>query len=81
MSFHLETNKQSEIVNQEIEKHFCTFINYQQDDWADKLPIVEFATNNNDSLSTKLSPFFASRGLYPRISFDIINFLNTTTHE
>ena len=31
-SFHLETNRQSEIANQEMKRHFCTFVNYQQDD-------------------------------------------------
>ena len=31
MSFHPETDRQNEIVNQKIEKHFYTFINYQQD--------------------------------------------------
>ena len=57
--FHPETDGQSEIANQEIEKHLSTFVNYQQDDWVDKLPMTEFAANNNNSLSTKLSPFFA----------------------
>ena len=27
--FYLETDRQSEIANQEIERHFCTFVNYQ----------------------------------------------------
>ena len=31
-SFYPETNGQSEIANQEMERHFCTFVNYQQDD-------------------------------------------------
>lgn len=29
---HLKTNKQSEIANQEKEKHLCNFVKYQQDD-------------------------------------------------
>lgn len=41
----------------------------------------EFAANNNDYISTKLSPFFVSRSLHPRISFDIVDFLDTITHE
>ncbi len=28
-TFYLETNKQSEVTNQEIERHLCTFVNYQ----------------------------------------------------
>ena len=31
-SFHPDPNRQSEIANQEIERHFLTFVNYQQDD-------------------------------------------------
>ena len=81
MSFHPETDGQSEIANQEMERHLRTFVNYQQNDWVDKLPMAEFAANNNDSLSTRLSPFFASRGLHPRMSFDVVDLLDTTTRE
>ncbi len=79
MFFHLETDRQSEIANQEMERHLCTFVYYQQDDWVDKLPIAEFATNNNVSLSTKLFLFFTSRGLHLCMSFDIIDLSDTTT--
>ena len=81
MSFHPETDGQSEIANQEMERHLRTFVNYQQDDWVDKLPMAEFAANNNNSLSTKLSPFFTSRDLHPRMSFDIIDLSDTPTRE
>ena len=43
--------------------------------------MVEFAANNNDSASTKLSPFFASRGLHLRMSFDVVDLSDTTTRE
>ena len=64
-----------------MERHLRTFVNYQQDDWVDKLPMAEFAANNNDSSSTKLSPFFASRGLHPRMSFDVVDLSDTTTRK
>ena len=64
-----------------MERHLCTFINYQQNDWVDKLPMAEFAANNNNSSSTRLSPFFASRGLHPCMSFDVIDLSDTTTRE
>ena len=64
-----------------MESHLCTFVNYHQDDWPNKLPIAEFVANNNNSVSSKLSPFFASKYLYLRISFDVINFLDNTTYE
>ena len=64
-----------------MKKYLCTFVNYQQDDWSDKLLMIEFATNNNNFAFTGLSPFFALRGLHLQISFDIINLLDTITHE
>ena len=64
-----------------MEKHLCTFVNYQQDNWTDKLLIAEFTANNNDSLSTKFFLFFALKSLYLWISFDIINFLDITIYE
>lgn len=72
--FYLETNKQREIGNQKIEKHLYIFLNYQKDDWADKLPIVKFATNHNNCTSIRFSPFFALKNLYLCISLDIIDF-------
>jgi hypothetical protein len=33
--------------------------------------MAEFAANNTPSVTTKVSPFFANLGYYPRLSFDI----------
>ena len=43
--------------------------------------MAEFTANNNNFLLTRLSPFFASRGLHPCMNFDIINLSDTTTCE
>ena len=40
-----------------------------------------FVANNNESASTKLSLFLASRGLYLHMSFDIVDLLDTITRE
>ncbi len=37
---------QTECINQEIETYLWVFINHCQDDWADWLPLAEFAYNN-----------------------------------
>ncbi len=81
MFFHPETDRQSEIANQEMEKYLCIFVNYQQDNWVDKLPIAEFVVNNNVSSLTKLSPFFTSKCLHPCMIFDIINLSDTTIRK
>ncbi len=39
--FHPDTDGQSEIANQEMVRHPRTFVNYQQDDWFDKLAMEE----------------------------------------
>ena len=43
--------------------------------------MVKFAANNNKSTFTKLSPFFAIKDFYPRMSFDIVDHSNTNTYE
>ena len=43
--------------------------------------MTDFAVNNNNSTSTRLSSFFASGGLHPQMSFDVIDFCNTTTRK
>ncbi len=43
--------------------------------------MAEFATIKHVSSSTKVSPFFTSRGLHPRMSFDDVDLSDTTTHE
>ena len=43
--------------------------------------MAEFAANNNNFASTRLSSFFASRDLHPRMSFDVIDLSDTITRE
>ena len=43
--------------------------------------MAEFAANNNNSASTKLFLFFASKGLHLCMSFDVVDFSDTTTCE
>src|SRR5260221_2723665 len=45
-SYHLQTDGQTEHVNQEIEAYLRVFVSHRQDDWADWLPLGEFAYNN-----------------------------------
>src|SRR5258705_5787321 len=56
-SYHLQTNGQMECVNQEIEAYLRVFISHQQDDWANWLPLAEFAYNNKVHVATHWTPF------------------------
>jgi hypothetical protein len=59
-TYHPQTNGQIKRVNQILEQYLCCIINYQQDDWTDFLPLVEFAYNNTMHLSIKQTPFFSN---------------------
>ena len=43
--------------------------------------MVKFVANNNNFAFIRLSLFFTSRGLYPHISSDVVDVLDTTTCE
>lgn len=43
--------------------------------------MAEFVTNNNNSAFTRLSPFFALKNLYLCMSFDIVDFSDTTIYK
>jgi hypothetical protein len=48
-----------------------TYVNYQQDNWVQFLPMAKFTMNNYISETTGLSPFFANYGIYPKIDFKL----------
>ncbi|SJL14660.1 uncharacterized protein ARMOST_18125 [Armillaria ostoyae] len=66
-AFHPQTDGQTERVNQEVEKYLQIFINHHQSDWADWLPLAEFAHNNHAHSATGKSPFMILYGRNPRI--------------
>ena len=66
--YHPEGDGQTERTNQTLEQYLHVYCNYQQDNWADLLPLVEFAYNNALSTTTRISPFFANKGYHLNIS-------------
>src|SRR6266436_9885042 len=70
--YHPEGDGQTEWINQVLEQYLCTYTNYQQDNWALLLPLVEFAYNNVASATTGVSPFFMNKGYHPRLTMDPI---------
>jgi len=51
-AYHLETDGQTECVNQELEQYLHVFVNERQDDWDEWLPMAKFAYNNHIHSST-----------------------------
>ncbi len=64
-AYHPQTDGQTEQVNQEIEKYLRIFVNYQQTDWSDWLPLVEFTHNNRVHSATGKSLFMILYGRNP----------------
>jgi hypothetical protein len=46
-------------------------VSHQQDNWSLWLPLAEFATNNHQSETSSVTPFFANNGYHPYLNFDI----------
>jgi len=64
-AFHPQTDGQTERLNQTIEAYLRSFVNHDQDNWVDLLPMAEFAYNNSVTTPTGVSPFFANFGFNP----------------
>src|SRR5258705_9028503 len=69
-SYHLQTDGQTEHMNQEIEVYLWVFMSHRQDDWADWLPLVEFAYNNKVHTATCQTPFELDTGQHPRLGVE-----------
>jgi len=66
-AYHPETDRQTEWVNQILEQYLWVYINYQQDDWVNLLPLAKFAYNNTSHSVTMVTPFFANKGFHPKL--------------
>ena len=57
IAWYSQTDGQTERVNQELNQFLRLFVNEQQDDWYDLLPIAEFQHNNHVHSTTQQPPF------------------------
>jgi hypothetical protein len=64
-AFHPQTDGQTERLNQTLEAYLRSFVNYDMSNWAELLPMAEFAYNNSSSASTGTTPFYANYGYHP----------------
>jgi hypothetical protein len=53
-----------------MEQYLRAYVNYQQDNWAQYLPLAEFTANNHVSETTGLLPFFMNYGMHPKLNFE-----------
>jgi hypothetical protein len=65
MAYHLQSNGQTEHINQDLKTFLQMFVNQQQDDWVDWLLIAGFVYNNRIHLATRQMPFMMEYGFHP----------------
>ena len=69
-AYHPQTDGQTEIVNQYLDQRLRPFVNYFQDNWAELLPIIDYAQAMLPHDSTGFASTQLEMGYLPRTSFD-----------
>ena len=70
MSFHPQTDGQTEIVNKEVQKFLWIYCFEKQDQWANWLAIAQFSINSKKHTSTKVTPFEATWSYVPHMGIE-----------
>ena len=81
LDYHPETDGQTEWVNQILEQYLWVYINYQQDNWVNLLPLDKFAYNNTSHSVTMVTPFFANKGFHPKLKVSLGSVVSDTFHQ
>jgi hypothetical protein len=71
-TFHPRTDGQSERTNQGLEQYLRFYVDTKQGNWAQLLPIAEFAHNSWRNKSTGQSPFDLLMGYHPRAEWTTV---------
>jgi len=66
--YHPKGDEQTEHTNQTFKQYLHVYCNYQQDNWSELLPLMEFVYNNAPSTTTGISPFFTNKRYHPNIT-------------
>jgi len=69
---HPQTDGQTERMNRTLEDMLRCLVNYDQDNWDELLPLIEFAYNNQVHAATKETPFYVDTGQHPRLPQDLL---------
>ena len=63
--FHLQMDGQTERANRSIEEMLRAYVDKRQNDWDERLGMVEFAYNNSAQNSSGFTPFYLCYGRHP----------------
>jgi len=69
-AWHPQMNGQTERVNQKLDQFLCLFVNKQQNDWYNLLPIAEFQHNNHVHSTTQQPLFLLDTGRIAHMGFE-----------
>ena len=69
--FHLQTDRQIEQMNQELEQYLQFFVDHRQKDWPEWLASAEFVVNNKIYTATKVLPFMTNYERELRMGGDV----------
>ncbi len=67
---HLQTDGQTEIVNQYFDQQLQLYINHYQNNWDKWVSIIDYQQASLQYETTQQSPFFIEKGYKSRTSFD-----------
>ena len=70
MVFYIQTDNQTQHMNQELEQYLWFFMDYRQKDWLKQLAIAKFVVNSQVHITTKISLFIANYSKELRIGAD-----------
>ena len=70
-TFYLQTDGQTEQMNQELEQYLWFFVDHRQKDWPEWLISAEFTINNKVHSATKVSLFMVNYGRELRMEGNI----------
>ena len=77
---HLQTDGQTERVNQVLEDMLRAYVKKKKYDWESYLPIIEFAYNSAKHVSTRFSLFMLMYGFQP-CSLVLVGLANEKIHQ
>jgi hypothetical protein len=66
---HQQTDGQSERMIQTVQQYLRHYLDWNQADWVELLPIAQFALNNTENATTRQVPHYANLGRQLRMSW------------
>ena len=80
-AWHAETNEQTKIANANLKTFLRAYVNYNQNDWIDYLPITEFEANSAKSSFTDIKPFLTTKEYLSKSGLELPKSITSTAAQ